>query len=101
NRIGLKGRGVERCSTWSIPAIKQRFASGECAEGNRVVHEGFVEDDDIRRNLLKYSAGAAAERCQTRAVDTRDDQRVMTPHEQADGFRMGVKKLIGSRYQHE
>src|SRR5262245_42955014 len=44
---------------------------------------------------------AAAERGQALAVNAGDDQRMMGPHESANGFRMLVQKRISCRDQHQ
>ncbi len=61
NRIGLEGRRVKRGFAGPIPAGEQRFAGRECAEGNGVVHERFVEDDDVGDDFVKDAARAARE----------------------------------------
>ena len=101
NRIGLEGRRVKGGFAGPIPASEKRFAGREGAEGNGMVHERFVEDDDVGDNFVKDAARAAAERGQALAVNAGDDKRRMTAHEQADGFRVLFEKVVRSRDQNK
>ena len=101
NRIGLEGRRVKRGFAGPIPASEERLAGREGAEGNGMVHERFVEDDDVGDDFVKDAARAAAKRGQALAVDAGDDKRRMTSHEPADGFRVLFEKVVRSGDQHE
>ena len=74
NRIGLKGCRVKGGFARPIPAREKRLAGRERTEGNGVVDEGIVEDDDVGHDFLKDAAGAVTERVQARAVNARDDE---------------------------